>query len=117
MEDGIIKIGDFKNAQIMTAENKICAKDDVYAFGEIVYYILSEGQIPDFENNDDIEQFSSLGQQLIRACCFVESEDQPTFKIICDVLEENNFDLLSLSQEEIQEVSEIIEKYKEKLKY
>lgn len=38
MEKLLIKIGDFQNAQIITS--------DVFAFSQIVYFILSDGKFP-----------------------------------------------------------------------
>ena len=104
-EEGIIKISGFGNAQLITDENKSVKINDVYSFGKLVYFILSDGEnIP--------KDFSTKSNHLINACWCRELDKRPTFEVICDILENIKFNLLPLSQEEIQEVSSMIDQYK-----
>ena len=67
--------------------------DYVYSFGVIAYFILSGGEIPEVKNETSLKEFPLLTQQLIGACWFDDIESRPTFEIICEVLEKNNFNL------------------------
>ena len=112
-EDGTIKIGDFKNAEKVTSENEIKENDDIYSFGEIIYFILSGREINDSEKESVIESFPLLAQQLIKTCFYNDLECRPTFEMICDILLQNNFNLISLSQQEIEDVSKLISQYQQ----
>lgn len=113
-----IKIGGFDKSQISnlktpTNEEKLNEMADIRAFGDIIYFILSGGKFTKIKNDTVLEFFPLLAKQLVDACWHVDSQSGPTFEIICDVLEKNNFNLVSLSQQEIQEVSQMIVEYKE----
>ena len=83
----------------------------MFTFGSIVYFLLSSGK--NVENADvDITKFPLLAKQLIYACCSVQPECRPTFENICDVLEKNDFNLISLSQHEFQDIKKLIEQHK-----
>lgn len=139
-EDGTIKIGDFGISRLMTIKEQIQSHGpealkymapeilneqdydehaDVFSFGMIVYFMLSGGELPnvDFQNickgNIPIPtKFPLLAQQLLEACWDLESKVRPSFSVICNILEQNNFNLALLSQQEIQEVLIIIDQYK-----
>ena len=86
-DDGTIKISDFKNAEKATNKNEIKENDDIYSFGEIVYFILSGREINNSEKETVLKSFPLLAQQLIEACFYDDLERRPTFEIICDILE------------------------------
>ena len=113
-DEGIIKISDFKNAQKVAQENQIGQTDDVYSFGELVYFILSGSEINKSVKEKVLKSFILLAQQLIESC-FDDIEDRTKFEIICDVLEQNKFNLISLSQQEFEEVLELICQYKKQI--
>ena len=98
-DEGIIKISDFKKAQKMTQENQIEKTDDVYSFGKLVYFILSGSEINNSVKEIDLKSFTLLAQQLIESCFDDDLENRTTFEIICNVLEQNKFNLISLSQQ------------------
>ena len=114
-DEGIIKISDFKNAQKMTQENQNCQMDDVYSFGKLVYFILSGTEINNSIKEIDLNSFTLLAQQLIESCFDDDLENRTTFEIICNVLEQNKFNLISLSQQEFEEVFELIDHYKKQI--
>ena len=107
-KDGTIKISDFKNAQKNTSNNEAKENDDIYSFGKIVYFILSGREINDSEKETIVKSFTLLAQQLIEACFYNDIECRPTFEMICDILEANNFNLIPLSQQEIEEISRLV---------
>lgn len=111
-EDGMVKIGNFEKAQLISSENESLKIDDIKSFGSIIYFILSGGEIPNTNNEEVLKSFPALAQQLISYCWSSESKNKPTFEEICDTLEKNNLNLNSLSQQEIQEASMMIEQYK-----
>ena len=53
----------------------------------------------------------------MEACFDICFEMKITFEIICKTLEENNFDLIPLSQQEINEVSTMITQYKQQIEH
>lgn len=115
--NGLIKIGEFEHSQIMKSTNDEQMKKmtDVFQFGDVVYFILNGGEDTEIKNEKDLATFSLLGQQLIEACWSAESGSRPTFEIIVDVLEKNDFNLISLSRQESQELSKMIAQYKTQL--
>lgn len=118
--NGKIKIGDFENSRIIKSdhpskEEQIEQMADISSFGNIVYFILSGGKTAEIKNSSALSTLSLLAQQLIDACWWVELESRPSFEIICEILEKNDFNLASLSQQEIKEVSQMISQYKKQL--
>lgn len=113
-EKGIIKIGGFENSQIIKSEDQkeqLLKNSDVCSFGDVVYFILTGGKTTEIKNDTVLSSFHQLAKQLIIACwCF--DDDKPTFEVICQVLEQNDFNLISLSQSEIQEIYQSINQYK-----
>lgn len=114
-DEGIIKISSFKNAQKVTQKNQIGQMDDVYSFGELFYFILNGSEINKSVKEKDLKSFTLLAQQLIESCFDDDFEDRTTFEIICNVLEQNKFNLVSLSQQEFEEELELIDQYKKQI--
>lgn len=143
-KDGMIKICDFGISRLMTAEEQSLThgigtqkymapeiineepydeKVDVYSFGVLVYFIISGGELPNIKIRDvclgksaDIpSSFPTLAQQLIEACWIYDTNMRPSFESICDILEQNNFDLISLTKSQADEVSILISKYKSQI--
>lgn len=109
-EDGTIKISDFGKAQLKTHDDKHNEMEDVYLFGSVVYFILCGIEVP--ENKKIPKEFPLVAQNLIMKCWNADPLCRPTFEMICDILEKNEFNLTSLSHQEILEVSAIIKQYK-----
>lgn len=139
LKDNIVKICDFGIAHLMSAKDQILSrgndtqkfmapelindekyneKADVYSFGIIVYFILSNGELPIFDKKGKLvipPIFQLLAQQLLEVCCDVKSGNRPSFETICDTLNENDFDLISLNQQEMQETVNMIKNYKSRI--
>lgn len=109
-DDGTIKISDFGKAQEEANDDKLGEMEDVYSFGSVVYFILCGNEVP--ENKQIPKEFSILAQNLIEKCWHEDLFCRPTFEMICDMLEKNEFNLALLSHQEINEVSKIIGQYK-----
>lgn len=112
-ENGIIKISGFENSKLMTSQNELC--NDIKSFGVIIYFILSGGKIFNLKDKNSLTSFPILAQQLINACCFYETK--PSFEIICSILEKKDYNLISLSQQEIQEVKQKIKQYRKQIPF
>lgn len=117
LPDRTIKIGGFEKMQLTNfIENKseieLKIKSDVFSFGLIVYFILSDGKMPFSKNKINVKSFPLLAGQLIDSCCNTDISTRPTFEIICDVLEENYYNIIPLSQHEFDEISIKMIKYK-----
>lgn len=109
-EDGLIKISGFEKSYRMINCDFNKMKEDVYSFGAVAYFILTG---KDFIKDEIIlNELPLLSQQMIDSYCFTEPEHRPSFENICEVLENNNFNLASLSQNELQEVFQMIHQYK-----
>ena len=111
-EDGIIKISGFENVK-STIEKETMI--DIYSFGEIVYFILSGGEFPENGKESDLKSFHILAQQLMHACWEDDIDCKLSFGIIIDVLGKNDFNLNSLSQQEDQQLLQMIRQYKTKV--
>ena len=115
--NGTIKISGLEKCQLMKSsqqrsEIELKMMEDVYSFGNIVYFILTDGEIAKIKNETVLEPLPLLAKQLIYACWSSKPEIRPTFEIICDVLEKNTFNLISFSKQEINEISQMINQYK-----
>ena len=140
-DDGTAKICDFGISRLMTGEEQSMTKGigtqkfmapeiineenynekvDVYSFGVLVYFIVTGGELPNIKIKEICEgkipelptTFPFLAQQLIEACWIFNPKDRPSFGMICEILDDNDYDLLLLSKNEIKEVTRIISHYK-----
>ena len=115
-ENGTIKICGFEKSKKIQSK-KLSEKEqlkmmsDVNSFGVIMYFILSGGSFPKVKNETVLTSFPLVARKMIEFCWSSEFDCRPTFDIFCEVLQKNNFDLISLSQQEIQEVSRMINQF------
>ena len=108
--DGLIKLYIFGTSIQNESNEQKYLNDkefDIYSFGIIAYFALSGGEFP---SSKTPMTFSSLAEQLIAAC--FQSANELNFGNILKVLEDENFNLLSLSQQEIHEITEMVSIYK-----
>lgn len=136
-KDGIAKIGDIGVSILFTTidetqkfmapeiinNEEFDEKIDVYSFGVLAYFILNNGDIQNIKIRDIClgkaiqipSSFNVLAQQLIAACLSIESKNRPSFSIISEILEKQNFELLDLSENERNEVSMFMKQFSGRL--
>lgn len=140
-EDGTIKIGDFGVSKLMSKEdlsmttgfgtNKFMApeiiaeeeyydeKVDVYSFGVLLFYILTEGELPSIKvpqilqgKKEEIpSSFTEFAKNLINNCWNFDPKDRPSFKQICDQMKSNDYFLLELTASEKNNVEALIKNH------
>ena len=109
-KDGLIKICMFDISPPMSTgdhKNLNDKESDIYSFGVLIYFLLSGGEFP--WSNTPVT-FSSIAQKMINEC--LGSANKMSFDVISSILMIENYNLISLSQQEIHEISEIVNKYK-----
>ena len=95
-------------------------KSDVYSFGILLFYILSNGNLP---NRNIIEMtmgkkveipdyFTQFSKDLINKCWNFDPKDRPSFKDILDELMVKKYDLVDLNDSELQKVESFVKKKK-----
>lgn len=132
-KDGLIRISDFGIAKFMTTEDQSMTfgigtqkfmapeilnekdyneKVDVYSFGVLLFFILSGGEMPAItiiQVGNGMKapipsSFTHFSQNLINKCWNTDPNERPTFKEICEELEENDYNVVQLSSVELNEV-------------
>ena len=109
-KDGLIKICMFDISPPMSTDDHKNLNDkesDIYSFGVLIYFLLSGGEFP--WSNTPVT-FSSIAQKMINEC--LGSANKMSFDVISSILMIENYNLISLSQQKIHEISEIVNKYK-----
>ena len=87
-------------------------KVDVYAFGIIMYYILSKGKYPDLSIADVVNKkqinvpnsINEVSSQLIKDCTAFEYNDRPSFEQIVETIQRNDFKLIDGIDDKINEI-------------
>ena len=139
-EDGTVKIGDFGISKLMTVEEqsmtggvgtqnymapevmnkeKYDEKVDVYSFGVLLFFLLNDGKLPEFRIRDVCtgimaqipSSFTPFAKDLIESCWNFTPNKRPSFNQICDDLIKNDFKLLPLTEMEIGQVKEFVNKH------
>ena len=87
-------------------------KVDVYAFGIIMYYILSKGMYPDLSFTDVVIKkqinvlisINNVSSQLIKDCTAFEYNDRPSSNQIVETIQNNDFKLIDGIDDKIDEI-------------
>ncbi|KAK8857756.1 hypothetical protein M9Y10_016166 [Tritrichomonas musculus] len=124
--DGRIKIGDFGMSKLMKIKNDdtmffmspevinnegfYTDKVDVYSFGSLIFFILSEGSIHS-KGEYAMSAFSDFIQQMMQKCWSMNPKERPNFISICEELLSNIDKLLPLTENEFLEIKELIHQY------
>lgn len=128
--DGKIKISDLKvnicsdssneddkrfmAPEIIRNDQNCTEKVDVFSFGSLIFFILSEGNLID-DSSNILSTFAPFAQQLIKKCWNAEPKERPSFITICAEMNQNNFEFVHLSNIESQEVRELVEQHKKQI--
>lgn len=100
----------FMAPEIFHEDLKYNEKVDVYAFGVILYFILTKGCLPKFTGTGKYEllslpsEINKLSQSIIKSCWFSSIEKRPSFSELLELIVENNFMLIDGIEEEIQKL-------------
>ncbi|KAK8844183.1 hypothetical protein M9Y10_024388 [Tritrichomonas musculus] len=140
-DDLTVKICDFGISKLMTTEEQSMTrglgtqkfmapeivneedydeKADVYSFGVLLFFVLSNGKmpkitIPQIGNGKKAEipsSFTSFATELINSCWNFDPKDRPSFIDIEKELKDNNYCLLPLTKSEVIEVTSFIKNHK-----
>ena len=130
-DDGTIKICDFSISKLMTPDEQRTSmtgnigtlffmapemlngqiydeKVDVFSFGILMFFLLSNGEMP----NTTIGQcaqgkkapipssFNSLSREIIDSCWNFDPKGRPSFDDICFEIEKNNYQVIDMSNTE-----------------
>ena len=87
-------------------------KVDVYAFGILMYFILSKGKYPDLSITDVVmkkqikvpKSINDVSSQLIKNCTKFEYNDRPSFEDIVETIKRNNYKLIDGIDDKIDEI-------------
>ena len=98
-------------------------KSDVYSFGVVLYYILTGGQLPNIKFSDLFQRkkptlpssLTDFAKSLITKCIDYDSNERPSFEMILDELEQNQYNLVPLNERQISKVREFIQEHKDKI--
>lgn len=142
--DGLIRITDFGISKLMTLEEqsttlgsgtqkfmapellneeKYDEKVDVYSFGVVLYYIISSGEMPKINvvqmgNGKKAPippSFTEVAKNIINDCWNRQPQDRPSFEKLIQILEENKYGILQMSNSEIKNVELFVKDHKDRI--
>lgn len=113
----------FMAPEIIREEKKYNEKVDVFSFGVLIFYMLTGGEYPKITlpevaagNKADIPSvFTNFTKKLIDECWNFHSKDRPSFETISEELENNNYQLMPLSNLEFKDVRMFVDQFKTKI--
>lgn len=98
--------------ELLQNTGKYDHKVDVYAFGMILYFIISGGKLPKISLLDVLEgkrakipsSFTDFASSLILKCWSFEAKNRPEFKDIVLMIKKNNFNLFEGIEKDVPEI-------------
>lgn len=92
----------FMAPEILQGKTDYNEKVDIYAFGIVVYFIVTKGEYPKFNITDVVkgnqieipETLTSFTQKLLHKCLSPSAEDRPSFKDLYKILKKNEKKLI-----------------------
>lgn len=145
--DGTIKIADFGISKLMNAEDismtigigtqkfmapelineeeKYNEKVDIYSFGVLMFFILNDGKMPKItvtqvgigKKADIPSEFTDFSRNLISSCWNFNPNDRPSFKNICEQLEQNARKIMNLPDTECDDIVEFMKEHRKKIPF
>lgn len=82
-------------------------KVDQYAFGVVMYFILTKGNYPEMNglgnlaNSEIPNEINDLSRSIIQSCWSLSPEERPSFKDIIELIVSNNFMLIDGIEDKI----------------
>lgn len=103
---------EFMAPEVLSGSTHYGQKIDVYAFGIVMFYILTGGKMPKITPQQIIEKqkakipdtFNQLSKELVEKCFEFDPKNRPTFSEIVETIEKNYFKLIDgVSYEDVAE--------------
>lgn len=100
----------FMAPELVNQDEDYNEKVDVYAFGVVVHFILTRGQMPPFKGTGKYielklpDSINSLPQSTIKSCWSLPPDSRPSFKEIKKQTIENEFKLIDGIENDIQNI-------------
>ncbi|KAK8850059.1 hypothetical protein M9Y10_018170 [Tritrichomonas musculus] len=101
----------FMAPELLNGNQKYDEKVDVYSFGIIMYFIVTKGELPDY-NQAGYESFeipkkvNKLCQKIIKSCWSKDPKRRPSFDMILQEIVRNNFMLINGIESNITQLKE-----------
>ena len=87
-------------------------KVDVYAFGVVMYFIVTKGELPKFNGIGKYEflnlpsSINQLSSSIIKSCWSSSPEERPSFERLLELITENDFMLIDGIENQIPKLKE-----------
>lgn len=100
----------FMAPEVLNRNVKYTEKVDVYSFGVVMYFIVTQGQMPEFTgvgnyiNLDMPSNINKLSKRIIKACWSPQPEERPSFKDLLNKIVQKKFLLIDGIEEKIPEL-------------
>lgn len=94
----------------LDSEGKIKEKVDVYAFGVILFFIVTKGKYPKYSGPGRYENvrlsgtINKLSRDIIKSCWSNFPENRPSFDEIINLIVKNNFILIDGIDDEFPQI-------------
>ena len=104
-------------------EEKYNEKADVYSFGVILFFMISGGQMPKItiiqmgngKKAPIPDTFTEFASDLINKCWETDPDDRPSFQEIAESLEKNDYNLLELTSDDLEDLRQFISQHKKRI--
>ena len=106
----------FMAPEILNEDKFYNEKVDVYSFGVILFFILTNGEYPKISISEIATgkkanipiNINEISRQLILRCWSFKSDDRPSFKDIIEYIKSNNFKLIDGIEYQVPKIKEFL---------